>query len=145
MTDRLRRATRALATALAMFLTTGLFPMPAAAQNNPAQFGPEWIGTWVLIAVDGVATDSRLTLDLNDPTRLSRQGPCNRWFATQSAPWPALDLGAIRSSRRACPELGAEHRYFLALTAMQKASLTPKGHLRLSAPDGRSLDYAKSR
>jgi heat shock protein HslJ len=109
-----------------------------------AQTAPEWAGTWVLIADAGNALDAEVTFDTTEAGRLSGQGPCNRWFATQTGKWPDLTLGPIGSTRMACPSMGAEAQFFDTLAAVTHAELAEGGVLRLTTPDGRSLSFTRA-
>jgi heat shock protein HslJ len=96
---------------------------------------------WQLLAVDGVLTDARATLQLQPDGVVSGAAPCNRWSATNTAALPALSLGPIRATRMACDRLADEEAFFAALSVM--TALEPKGSrtLVLTGPDGRSMEF----
>ena len=73
---------------------------------------------FVLQSIDGSDFDATATLFLGDTGRLSGNGPCNSFFADQTAPYPWFDAGPIAATRRACPALAAEGIYFEALSQM---------------------------
>ncbi len=73
---------------------------------------------WNLKSIDGTAFDARATLEFPEAGQATGMGPCNRWSASQSAPYPWFKLGPIRSTRRACPDMDAEQRFFMALEDM---------------------------
>ncbi len=74
--------------------------------------------TWVLASIDGVKVPSSATLEFPEPGRVSGQGPCNRWSATQTAPYPWFKLGPVAATRMACPDIKAEQLFFAALAEM---------------------------
>lgn len=54
--------------------------------------------------------DIEFTFNLSFPEegQISGQAPCNSFSASQSAPYPWLDIGPILSTKRACPDLNFE-------------------------------------
>ena len=56
--------------------------------------------------------------------RVEGNGPCNAWSASQTAPYPWIELGPIAATRRACPELAFEGRFFEALTSVSLAEVS---------------------
>ena len=56
----------------------------------------------------------RVTLEIED-TRVSGQGPCNRYFGSithSDTGSNSIQVGPLASTKMACPNLSAEHRYF---------------------------------
>lgn len=74
--------------------------------------------TYQLMQINGAPFAASATLTLATPGEISGQAPCNSYGASQSAPYPWLDIGAVRSTRRACPDLDAEARYLTMLPGM---------------------------
>ena len=76
---------------------------------------------FVLTRFNDMPMAERITLQFPERFRIAGQGPCNRYFAEQPEPLPWFDLGPIGATRRACPALDLEQRYFAALDAVQFA------------------------
>jgi len=75
---------------------------------------------YFLETLDG--SDFVATASISFPEAGSVRGraPCNSYSASQSAPYPWLDLGPIAATRAACPELAAETVFFKALAGMSQ-------------------------
>ncbi len=58
---------------------------------------------WTLVEMDGTAFNARATLRFGEDGKVSGQAPCNRYFSTQTAPYPWLDLGPIGATKMALP------------------------------------------
>jgi heat shock protein HslJ len=71
----------------------------------------------------GAAFNARATIALPEEGTGRGEPPCNTWSAAQSAPYPWLELGPIAATKRACPDLDAETRFFEALGAMSLAEV----------------------
>ena len=93
-----------------------------------------------LIELDGVPFTSTATISFPEPGRAAGEAPCNTWFASQSAPYPWIELGPIGATRRACPELAAEARYFEALSNVSQAEVLGP-ILILTTEDGAELVF----
>lgn len=76
-----------------------------------------------LAEIDGAAFTARATIAFPEEGRAQGEAPCNGWSATQSAPYPWFELGQVLATRRACPELEAESRFFEALGVMTLAEV----------------------
>ncbi|QFU09605.1 META domain protein [Rhodobacteraceae bacterium THAF1] len=75
--------------------------------------------------------------------RISGQGPCNSYAAPLTVPYPWFDLGPIAATKRACPDLAAETRFFATLAEMQFAEA--QGNvLILSNEAGREMVFRTS-
>ena len=71
----------------------------------------------------------RVTLEVED-TRVSGQGPCNRYFGSITRPDAgsnSIQVGPIASTKMACPHLSAEHRYFQDLQRVSMVTVVPDG------------------
>ena len=69
-------------------------------------------GVYHLISDDPAL--QRVTLEIED-TRVSGQGPCNRYFGSithSDTGSNSIQVGPLASTKMACPNLSAEHRYF---------------------------------
>lgn len=96
---------------------------------------------WRLVSVDEVRLGAEVTLNLGEPARVTGQGPCNRYFADLAQDGSAFKLGPIRATRMACPDLGKEAAYFIALQAVDTIEKTA-GFLRLTG-GGHELIFAQ--
>ena len=93
-----------------------------------------------LISLDGVDFTARASVRFPDPGQVTGTGPCNNFNAVQRVPYPWFELGPIASTRRACPELGAETTYFAALGEMRFAEVFDDT-LLLSNEAGREMVF----
>jgi heat shock protein HslJ len=69
-------------------------------------------GVYHLISDDPAL--QRVTFEFED-TRVSGQGPCNRYFGSithSDTGSNSIQVGPLASTKMACPNLSAEHRYF---------------------------------
>ena len=73
--------------------------------------------------LNGAPFTARATITFPEPGRAAGDGPCNSWSAAQTVPYPWIELGPIAATRRACPELEAEARFFDALGRMTLAEV----------------------
>jgi heat shock protein HslJ len=78
---------------------------------------------YTLTEIDGAAYTARATITFPEEGTARGEAPCNSWFASQSAPYPWIELGPIGATRRACPDLDAELAYFEALGTMTLAEV----------------------
>ena len=84
----------------------------------------------------------RVTLEIED-TRVSGQGPCNRYFGSITRPDAgsnSIQVGPIASTKMDCPHLSAEHRYFQDLQRVSMVTVVPDG-LVLMASDQTTLVF----
>jgi len=72
---------------------------------------------WHLMELRGAPFTAQTTLTFPEPGQIAGAAPCNRYFATQDAPYPWFKAGPIGATKRVCPNLAAETSYFAALTA----------------------------
>jgi len=115
---------------LALAMTAG----PALAQ--------EATGTiWRLLAIDGTLVAARSTLRIDVDNVLAGGAPCNRWQAMNRQDLPALDLGAIRSTRMTCDQMAAETTFFDALALMTMVEPLDPETLILTGPDGKTMEF----
>ena len=78
-------------------------------------------GPWRLAAVDGAPVAARMTLALPSPGRVAGEGPCNAYSGVQAVPYPWFEVRRLAATRRACPDLDTETRWFGMLEAMTLA------------------------
>lgn len=79
---------------------------------------------YTLVELNGEAVSSDATVTFPTEGRAEGNGPCNAWSASQTAPYPWIELGPIAATRRACPELAFESRFFEALTNVSLAEVS---------------------
>lgn len=80
---------------------------------------------WRLAEFDGAAVNTDVTLAVADD-RVRGAGPCNRYFGGFAQEGAVVAIGPVAATRRACPRLELEQRYFAALT--EAASAEVAGH-----------------
>ncbi|KAB7614816.1 META domain-containing protein [Amylibacter sp. SFDW26] len=83
----------------------------------------ETTDVWVLQSVNDEAITERITLEFPEEGRISGRAPCNRYFATQSAPLPWFEIGDIGATKVACPALKQEQEYFENLRIMSSVEV----------------------
>ncbi|WP_420395711.1 META domain-containing protein [Nioella sp.] len=93
-------------------------------------------GIWQLETDEAV----RITLDLTARGQISGQGPCNRYSAPQTAPYPWFEPGPLASTRAICPDLAVEQRFLAALSGMTLAEVSGPV-LILSNDAGDTLEF----
>jgi heat shock protein HslJ len=76
---------------------------------------------YMLSEIDGAAPPARATIAFPGRGRITGEGPCNRYAAVQTAPYPWFVLDELSSTKRACAELEFEHTYLTALGEMTLA------------------------
>ena len=75
---------------------------------------------WQLTELHDARFTAVATLSFPDPGRIQGQAPCNSYGGKMTAPYPWFEIGPIVATRRACPALAEEQRFFQALkTATQ--------------------------
>ncbi len=95
---------------------------------------------WVLESLDGEAFGARAEIRFGPDGAVTGQAPCNRFFATQSAPYPWFELGPIGATRMACPDLAQETAFLSALATMRLAEIAGST-LILSTEAGREMVF----
>jgi len=95
---------------------------------------------YALVSLDGVAFAETATISFPNPGEVAGQAPCNRYFASQTLPYPWFGLEGIGATRMACPSLEAEAAFFDALENMTLAEVAGDT-LLLSNPSGRQMEF----
>jgi heat shock protein HslJ len=95
---------------------------------------------WTLTEIDDQAFEATATLQLSDEGTVSGRGPCNSYSASMTVPYPWFEVGPIRSTKSACPELGQEALFFVTLKAMSLSEVLGD-ILILSTPEGRKMVF----
>ncbi len=96
---------------------------------------------WVLQEIDGAAFEAEAVLVFPEEGTLQGQAPCNSFQGQQTVPYPWFKAENIAVTRKACPELEAETRFFEALQAMTLAEVGVDT-LFLSNEDGRKMVFS---
>ena len=71
--------------------------------------------TWVLQELNGAAFTANATLIFPEPGRIAGNGPCNSFSGAMTVPYPWFEAVDIAATKRACPDLTDEGRFFTAL------------------------------
>ena len=95
---------------------------------------------WTLTEIDGQPFSARATLTLSEEETISGNAPCNGYSASMSVPYPWFEVGPIRSTKMACPDLATEVQFFDTLTAMTLSEVLDRV-LILSTPEGREMVF----
>ncbi|NSX53927.1 META domain-containing protein [Parasulfitobacter algicola] len=77
-----------------------------------------------LIEINNMVVSSLATIQFPSKGKVTGQGPCNRFNAKQSAPYPWINLSLIESTELACPKLTDERQYFESLGKMTLAEVS---------------------
>lgn len=93
-----------------------------------------------LITLDGAPFAATATLRFPDTGQVNGRGPCNSFATSQTEFYPWFKIGPIRATRRACPALSEEARYFEALGAMAFAEVSGNV-LLLTGEGGREMTF----
>lgn len=80
--------------------------------------------TYRLTEFYGAAPSGVVTIRFPEEGRVTGDGPCNTYAAFQTVPYPWIKIGAIASTRKACPDLDFETEYFDALRAATLAEVS---------------------
>lgn len=79
---------------------------------------------WTMVELDGQPFGETATLTFPDAGRVSGQAPCNRYFASMTAPYPWFQADAISSTKRACSAIAAETIFLTALAEMTQSEIS---------------------
>lgn len=96
------------------------------------------VTAFTLQSIDGVTFAARATIDVSEAGKITGHGPCNRYSANQTAPYPWFSTGPIGSTRMTCPDLAAEAQFFDALSTMTLVEVLG-GTLILTDDNGREM------
>lgn len=97
--------------------------------------------TWILKSIDGQPFNARATLVFPQEGKIAGQAPCNSYAGEQTAPYPWFATTGIAATKRACPELADETRYFQALADMTLVEVVGE-ILILSNDTGREMVFS---
>ncbi|SHJ47554.1 Heat shock protein HslJ [Palleronia salina] len=106
--------------------------------ESVARYAPA--DAYVLQSLNGAPFGADATLSFPGPDGVTGTGPCNAFSAAQTVPYPWIEIGAIRATKRACPDLALETAYFAALRAVTLAEVSGPT-LILSNPGGTEMVF----
>ncbi|EKE44076.1 hypothetical protein OCGS_1592 [Oceaniovalibus guishaninsula JLT2003] len=125
----MRARNAALSTAIAVTALSACAPEPSvSALVDPGI-------AYALVSIEGRPFPATATLTFPASDRVAGQGPCNSFDAQQTAPYPFIEIGPLRTTRMACPDIEAEMLYFGALDAVTVVEAAGP-QLVLNAPGG---------
>ncbi|GLQ35039.1 hypothetical protein GCM10007939_13220 [Amylibacter marinus] len=124
------------------FLVLCALPLSACAADETISGYVDADAIWVLRQMDQQPVHAQITLQFPAKGQARGQAPCNSYHAQQTAPLPWFQLGPIAATKRACPDLPLETRYFSALSRATMAESTGNT-LILSDDDGLELIYQR--
>lgn len=117
-----------------------VFTLAAYAPDESISKFVDPVAEYHLIELDGAPFTGRATIQFSEEGRVNGQAPCNRYFATQSVPYPWFALEGIGATRMACPDLDLESAFFEALEGMTLAEVAGDT-LILSNSAGRQMVF----
>lgn len=123
---------------LTLALLLSLLLSACFADETVSRYGGDRL--WTLTELDGKPFTARTTIRFGEDGKVSGQAPCNRYFGTQTAPYPWLELGPIGATKMACPDLAEEAAYFDALAAITLVEVSGDVMI-LSNEDGRKMVF----
>lgn len=93
---------------------------------------------WHLQELDGVEFPAQASVQFPETGQVTGSGPCNRYSAIQTAPYPWISVEAVAATKRACPDLQQEQQFFEMLQSMSLAEVSGDA-LLLSDDTGRQM------
>ena len=96
-----------------------------------------------LVELDNSSVNSAITLEIVKAKTLAGRAPCNRYNTTINAPMPWFEIGPISATKRACPDLAIEQKYFNLLSQARFAEIH-QGQIILSNDQGVLLVFERS-
>ena len=123
---------------LSLVLPLSMFSACAADESISKFVDPT--AQYHLVELDGEPFTAMATIAFPEAGQVIGQAPCNRYFATQTVPYPWFGLDGIGATEMACADLPAEAAYFAALADMTLAEVVGDT-LILSNPTGRQLVF----
>ncbi|MDQ2090774.1 META domain-containing protein [Marimonas arenosa] len=97
-----------------------LTALPCAAHDSHSPFDAPGV-IWRLIELDGKPFRSKAVLEFPEVGTITGECPCNRFRGEMWSAYPWFDPGPLAATRRACPDLADETRFFAALERMTLA------------------------
>ncbi len=117
--------------------------LPACAGDQTVSAFADPSATYRLTELDGAPFPARATISFPETGVVRGSAPCNDYSASQSAPYPWLEIGNIRATRLACGATEQETRFFQALSDMAFAEVSGDTIL-LSNDAGREMLFSRS-
>ncbi len=119
-------------------------PKTAAPPPPPPAPPPELeAGKWSLSSFDGAPPPSALSVGFESGS-LKGEAFCNKFFGDYRKEGATLRIVAVGTTRKACPELDAEQKFFGVFTETSSYEIDPAGQLTLVDRDGgRGLVFAR--
>jgi len=97
---------------------------------------------WLLSTMSEAPVTTRITITFPEEGKIAGQAPCNRYFGSQTAPFPWFEVKGLGSTKMACPKLDLETQYFTLLQKMTTAEIA--GNMLVLATDtGNTLVFNK--
>ncbi len=79
---------------------------------------------WELHEMAGQPFTARATIGFPEAGKIAGEAPCNSYSGRQKAPYPWFEAAEIVTTKRACPQLAEEHRFFAMLRRMRLAEVS---------------------
>lgn len=96
--------------------------------------------TYRLAELDGAPFLASASIRFPERGRVTGDAPCNGFHARQTLPYPWISIEDIAATRRACPDLGAEAAFLLALESATLAEVQGDT-LILADPNGSEMVF----
>lgn len=74
--------------------------------------------TYHLVEINGAKFAPKASIQFPETGAITGKSPCNSFGGKQSAPYPWLEFGPFRATRRACGKGSGEREFFAALGSM---------------------------
>jgi len=97
--------------------------------------------SWQLVEIDGTPFAAQTTVTLQPNGSFAGQAPCNAFSGKVIVPYPWFSVGTLAVTRRSCPALADEQRFFEALQQMTLAEVAGPT-LILTNEAGREMVFA---
>lgn len=98
-------------------------PLSACLADETISGYADTAATYRLQSMNGLPVAARATISFPEEGVVAGQAPCNSFSASQTAPYPWFQLGPMRVTRMACPNLDVEQAFFRNLAQMTLAEV----------------------
>lgn len=95
---------------------------------------------WTLTEFEGGDPVFSASITFPEQGQIAGKGPCNSFTAAQSAPYPWVEITDLAATKRACPELDGEAKFFQAISAAVLAEVAGKVMI-LTTQDGSEMVF----
>ena len=95
---------------------------------------------WTLVEINGQPFDAAATLTFPDDDMIAGKAPCNQYFASMKVPYQWFEVGPIRATKMACPDLQKEAEYLKNLQQMTLSEVLGNV-LILSTSEGQNMVF----